>query len=126
MKRILVIEDNPVNSRIMETVITKKRPDIEIISVDNGSEAVFFYLTQPFDLVFLDIMMAGINGYQFLSIVEENIKAGHIPFSANIVVQTAITSYAELKALAAKEIVQDVLRKPLTVLTIEECLALYC
>ena len=126
MTRIMVVEDNPVNMRIIENGIAEKSKDIEVLTVNNASEAIFYYLTQHFDLVFLDIMMPKISGYHFLTIIEENIKAGHIKQNANIVVQTAIQALAELTAIAEKEIVQDVIRKPITIQQIHECIEIYC
>jgi len=126
MTRIMIVEDNPVNMRIIENGIVGKDKDIEVVAVNNASEAIFYYLTQHFDLVFLDIMMPKISGYHFLTVIEENIKAGHIKQKANIVVQTAIQVLAELTAIAEKEIVQDVIRKPITVQQIHECIEMYC
>lgn len=126
MKKILIIEDDPVNCRIIENSINENRPDIEVVTAGNGSEGIFYYLTQSFDLVFLDIMMPRISGYHFLTIIEDNLKAGLIEFKANIVVQTAIQSFVELNSLAEKEVVQDVIRKPVTVKQVIECVEMYC
>ncbi len=126
MKKILIIEDDPVNCRIIENSINENRPDIEVVTAENGSEGIFYYLTQSFDLVFLDIMMPRISGYHFLTIIEDNLKAGLIELKANIVVQTGIQSFVELNSLAEKEVVQDVIRKPITVKQVIECVEMYC
>ncbi len=126
MKRILIVEDNPVSRRILENSVAEKDTTIEVVAVESGSEAIFYYFTQTFDLIFLDILMPKINGYHFLTIIEDNIQAGNIKTKSNIVVQTAIQSFAELKAISKKEIVRDVLRKPITVKQVHECMAMYC
>ncbi len=126
MKRILIIEDDLLNSRVIENSISENRPDIEVVTAGNGSQGIFNYLTPSFDLVFLDIMMPRISGYHFLTIIEDNLKAGLIELKANIVVQTGIQSFVELNSLAEKEVVQDVIRKPITVKQVIECVEMYC
>lgn len=123
---ILIIEDELINRTLLEALIRKESPLLNITSVDSAEEGLFYYFSQRFDLVFLDIMMPNVDGNHFISIVEKNHQAGHLRFVSNIVVQTAIPSLAHLTALAKRECVQEIIRKPITPFRIGECIRRYC
>lgn len=124
--RILVVEDEMTNRRVLENIIKKHDESIEVVSVASAAEGIYHYFTNDFSLVFLDIMMPEVDGNHFLYIVEKNLVAGNISSPGKIVVQTAIQSLEELNKLAQKEYVQEVLRKPLAAERIRECIKKYC
>ena len=62
--KILVAEDNPVNKYLVRTIITKLLPKSEIIEVSNGQEAIDAYKTREVDLIFMDIQMPILSGFQ--------------------------------------------------------------
>ncbi len=61
---ILLVEDNPVNQKMTKILLTKAGYTIEIAG--DGLEAVEKYTKAPmdFDLIFMDINMPKMNGYQ--------------------------------------------------------------
>jgi len=123
---ILIVEDEPINQVLIAECIRKKSSKISIVSVDSAAEGLYWYMTHRFDLVFLDIMMPIIDGHHFLAIIEKNHHAGHLPFIGNIVVQTAVQSIKELTALARKDCILEIIRKPVLPARIDECLDRYC
>lgn len=123
---ILIIEDELINRTLLEAMIQRESELLTITSVDSAEEGLYYYFSRRFDLVFLDIMMPNIDGNQFIDIVEKNRQAGHLHFVSNIVVQTAIQSLAQLTALAKRESVQEIIRKPITPYRIGECIRRYC
>lgn len=125
-RRVLIVEDNDVNLKLLEEMVRSSDSAIEIVVVDNASEGIYHALTGSFSLVFLDIMMSVIDGYDFLTIISRNGKSGNMKDMPNIVVQTAIQSYAQLANLARKEIVQEIIKKPITMARVKECLLRYC
>ena len=58
--RILVAEDNPVNQKVVEMMLRKLGLSAQIVS--NGREAVAAVQQSEFDLVFLDVQMAVLDG----------------------------------------------------------------
>ena len=58
--RILVAEDNPVNQKVIEMMLRKLGLSARIVS--NGREAVAAVRQSEFDLVFLDVQMAVLDG----------------------------------------------------------------
>ena len=58
--RILVAEDNPVNQKVVEMMLRKLGLSAQI--VNNGREAVVAVQQNEFDLIFLDVQMAVLDG----------------------------------------------------------------
>jgi len=124
--KVLIIDDEQINLVLLEEFVHDFDKDIETISVDSAAKGLFYYFTNNIDLVFLDIVMANINGKDFIDIVEENMKAGLLNCCPNIVVQTAMPSDVKINLLAKKKCVLEVIRKPITKQHIHDCLTHYC
>jgi len=124
--KILIVEDEPVNMALLEANIRHINNSFEITLAESAEEGLFYFFTNKFDLIFLDIMMPVIDGNDFIAIVEKNIEKKNISSRTNIVVQTALQSIAELTALAKRECVREIIRKPISLPRIEECLVRYC
>ncbi len=124
--KILIIDDEAVSRKLLENIIKKFNNDIKVTSVDTAEEGIFYYFTEHFDLVFLDIIMPVIDGNDFLAIVKRNYECGHLLNPANIVVQTAVESMEQLLSYIKRASVQEVIRKPVTPERIIDCLERYC
>ncbi|WP_424494879.1 PAS domain S-box protein [Salinimicrobium sp. GXAS 041] len=61
---IMVVEDNPVNRFLANTIIQKVAPNVSIISAENGEEAVEKYQENEVDLIFMDIQMPILSGLE--------------------------------------------------------------
>ncbi|NIM14468.1 MAG: response regulator [Candidatus Aminicenantes bacterium] len=84
---ILLAEDNPVNRKLASFMLTKAGYQLSV--VENGEDAVKAYTSQPdtFDLIFMDIQMPRMNGFEATRIIREKEKQaggknGHIPIIA--------------------------------------------
>ncbi len=124
--KILVVDDEAVNRVLLQEFIKTFNKEIQITAVDSAAEAIFYYLTEEFDLVFLDIMMPDVDGNHFISIVEKNREAHNLSQEANIVVQTAVQSLEELLSIVRKDCVLEVIRKPIMRKRIYTCIERYC
>jgi len=81
--RILLVEDNKTNQEIVIGLLENSNLYIDIAS--NGEEAVELYKTNQYDLIFMDIQMPIMNGYEASKIIRE--QNSHIPIialSANV------------------------------------------
>lgn len=63
--KILVIEDEPTLARLLSYNLTQEGYDTKVI--EHGSDGLQAALHQPFDLIILDIMLPGMNGFEILS-----------------------------------------------------------
>jgi signal transduction histidine kinase/BarA-like signal transduction histidine kinase len=60
--RILLVEDNKINQLVVANLL--KKLGIEVITADNGIEALELFKEQYFDLVLMDIQMPKMDGYR--------------------------------------------------------------
>jgi two-component system sensor histidine kinase/response regulator len=81
--RILVVDDQPANLRVVGMLLS--RQGYEVVTADSGPKALEICETDPPDLVLLDMMMPGMDGFQVL----EEMRAGAAPPSVPVVFVTA-------------------------------------
>jgi signal transduction histidine kinase/CheY-like chemotaxis protein len=60
---LLLVEDNKINIILAQTVLKKSFPNIKITTVYNGEEGVNAYKNEKPDIVFMDVQMPIMNGY---------------------------------------------------------------
>ena len=111
--RTLIVDDEPLARRTIRNLLAED-PDIEVIDeCGGGAEAVESIRRRPPDLLFLDIQMPGMDGFDVLSRIElERISA--------VIFVTAYDAYA-LKAFEVHAL--DYLLKPFTDERFREALA---
>ncbi len=64
VSKIMIVEDNKINTLLLKTIIENQFPAIEIVTANDGFEAVsLFEKTNP-ELIFMDIQMPNMNGYE--------------------------------------------------------------
>jgi len=68
-KKILVVDDEPAQLRLSEQVL--KSNGYQVILANSGQESLRMVVDQKPDLVILDVMMPGIDGWQTCSCVRE-------------------------------------------------------
>lgn len=96
MKKVLVIEDNKDNLRIMKYAL--ERSGYEVISAERGEDGVEYAVTAAPFFIVMDINLPGIDGIEATRQIRASKADGKIPI-------IAITSYAMIgdreKILAA-------------------------
>lgn len=75
-KRILVIDDSPSNISILNEIL---RPDYEVGFAKNGEQAFAFLEHTLPDLILLDIMMPGIDGFEVCTKLKKKPETSDIP-----------------------------------------------
>jgi len=60
--RILAVDDTPQNLRLLEALLS--RDGYEVVTAASGDEALRAIAERPPDLVLLDILMPGMDGYE--------------------------------------------------------------
>ena len=110
-KNILLVEDNQLNSEIASEIISMTGATID--TAENGKEAVEKFSNAPvgfYDLVFMDIQMPTMNGYEATAAIRSlrKYKAKEIP----IVAMTA-NAFAEDVVMAKNAGMSEHIAKPL-------------
>ncbi len=102
MKKIIIIDDEPLARSIVKSYLSQ-HSDIEIVAeCNNGFEGVKAIDEFQPDLIFLDIQMPKINGFEMLELIDAN---------PSVIFTTAFDEYA-IKAFETSAI--DYLLKPFT------------
>ncbi len=83
--RVLVVEDNPSNQKLIQRILEKM--GLETIAVDDGRQAVDRATSEPFDMIFMDIQMPEMNGYEATrALRKKNIRTPIIALTAHAMV----------------------------------------
>ncbi|MEJ2199717.1 MAG: response regulator [Desulfuromonadaceae bacterium] len=75
--RILCVDDEPMNLNLLEAMLTAQ--NFETIRATNGREALEIVRLQPIDVVLLDLMMPGMNGFEVCRRIKADNASRHIP-----------------------------------------------
>lgn len=75
--KVMVIDDSKTIRRSAESLLQKAGCDV--ITADNGFEALPMISAQHPDIMFIDIMMPRLDGYQTCALVKNNAKYRDIP-----------------------------------------------
>ncbi|MFP4443439.1 MAG: response regulator [Spirochaetia bacterium] len=86
--KILVVDDNKINQIMIQKMLEKHNIPVRI--AENGKEALSLIEAEEFDLIFMDIQMPGMDGFETAQEVRKR-KSGEIP----IVAMTAYAGEAE-------------------------------
>jgi PAS domain S-box-containing protein len=62
--KILIAEDNAINMLLARTILKRAAPNALLYEAKNGIEAVDYCKTQLMDLIFMDVQMPEMNGYE--------------------------------------------------------------
>jgi twitching motility two-component system response regulator PilH len=62
IKRIMVVDDSPTERAYLENLL--KRNGYEVLLVDSGESAIERSKTDRPDLILMDVVMPGLNGFQ--------------------------------------------------------------
>lgn len=77
-KKILIVEDeNSLRKTVIKILISE---GFEAIGAENGSTGVTLAQTEQPDLILCDIMMPGLDGYEVLTILQQDPTTAMIPF----------------------------------------------
>lgn len=102
---ILIVDDEPQNRRLLKALL---RPEgYDTVMAASGEEALTVVAQHAPDLILLDIMMPGMDGYAVAKIFKANELTSHIPI---IMLTAQIDREARLTGLSAGA--EDFLTKP--------------
>src|SRR4026208_84086 len=104
-QKILVVDDTPANIKLLGDLLRHKGYDVS--TAVSGEEARAAIARQPPDLVLLNIMMPGLNGYEVCRKIRENPATALLP----VVLCTSLDP-AQERAKGIQAGADDFLSKP--------------
>jgi two-component system alkaline phosphatase synthesis response regulator PhoP len=79
MKSILIVDDEVNNRLLLEEILEEfKEQGVEILLAEDGVQALNIIISKRPNLVFLDIMMPTINGYQVCNRVKKELNLAEV------------------------------------------------
>ncbi|RMH61032.1 MAG: response regulator [Calditrichaeota bacterium] len=74
---ILAVDDNPINVKLLTRTLTNN--SYNVISASSGEEAIQLARSQHPDLILLDVLMPGMDGYEACKTLKQDKSTAHIP-----------------------------------------------
>ncbi|EMD3825628.1 response regulator [Acinetobacter baumannii] len=77
MTRILIVDDSPTETFRFKEILTKHGYDV--LEASNGADGVTLAKAEQPDLVLMDVVMPGVNGFQATRQITRDEDTKHIP-----------------------------------------------
>jgi len=120
---VLVVEDSPVNQEVARAML--EYCGVRPVLVSDGHEAIELFATRDFDLVFMDCMMPGLDGYETVHRMRRLEAEQARESTTPIVALTANAGELDLQQCMAAGM-NDFLGKPLSLQSLRRVLERWC
>jgi len=77
VKKILVVDDSPTDRQYMLETLAKK--GFQVVTAESGEDAIVKAKAELPDLILMDVVMPGLNGYQATRQITRDDATKHIP-----------------------------------------------
>jgi signal transduction histidine kinase len=75
--RILIVDDRPETLLALEAIL--EGPQLELVTVESGPEALRRLLVDDFAVILLDVNMPGMDGFETANLIRQRKKCQHVP-----------------------------------------------
>ena len=103
--RVLIVDDEPHNRQLLEVMLAPEGVVLQVAS--SGEQALAMVAAEPPDLILLDVMMPGIDGYQVAARIKSNSATANIP----VIMVTALDDH-KARTIGLSVGAEDFLTKP--------------
>ncbi|HLA14712.1 MAG TPA: ATP-binding protein [Gemmatimonadaceae bacterium] len=103
---VLIVDDESRNRDLLKVMLAPE--GVQLVAASDGAEALAMVAKNPPDLILLDVMMPGMNGYEVAVKLKDDPKSTHIP----IIMITALDDRAG-RLLGLNSGADDFLTKPI-------------
>ncbi len=77
MARILIVDDSPTEIHVLQGILEKN--NFEVLTAPNGEEGIARAKQEKPDLILMDVVMPGLNGFQATRSLTRDADTQHIP-----------------------------------------------
>ena len=77
IRKILIVDDSPTERHVLNDMLTKA--GYEVIASDSGEDAIFKARHARPDLILMDVVMPGLNGFQATRAISRDPETQAIP-----------------------------------------------
>jgi twitching motility two-component system response regulator PilH len=77
IRKILIVDDSPTERHVLNDMLTKA--GYEVVSSDNGEDAILKAKSLKPDLILMDVVMPGLNGFQATRAISRDPDTRAIP-----------------------------------------------
>jgi len=107
-QNILVVDDNPDNLLVMQKVLKKELPDVEVTSFLRPENVMHYMRTADVSAAIIDVQMPGINGIELCRRIKASEEARHVP----VILVTSHEASSRLKAEGLDAGADDFMSRP--------------
>lgn len=108
VKKILIVDDSPTDRYVLVELLAKV--GYQVTTAENGEEGIEKAISELPDLILMDVVMPGLNGYQATRTLTRDDRTKHIP----VIVCTSKGQETD-KIWGLRQGAQDYLAKPINV-----------
>ena len=94
--KILIVDDDPIIVRLLTHFLSQS--NYEVKSVNDGMEGLKIAFAEKPDLILLDVMMPGMNGFRFLELLKKGKRFANVPV---LMISAIVEEDQVLRALEA-------------------------
>ncbi len=105
VRKILVVDDSPTDRQFLLETLAKK--GYQVVTADSGEDAITKAKSELPDLILMDVVMPGLNGYQATRTITRDDATKHIP----VIMCTSKTAETD-KIWGLRQGANDYLTKP--------------
>ena len=77
IRKILIVDDSPTERHVLNDMLTKS--GFEVVASDNGEDAILKAKQVKPDLILMDVVMPGLNGFQATRAISRDAETRGIP-----------------------------------------------
>ncbi len=77
IRKIMVVDDSPTERAFVKGIL--KKNGFQVITADSGEAAIERCKTEQPDLILMDVLMPGLNGFQATRTIAQGESTKHIP-----------------------------------------------
>ena len=118
MKKILVVEDNALNSKLFCEILMNM--GFDVVAKKDGHGVIDILHNHKIALIIMDIHLPKISGFELIKTIKQDATLNHIP----ILAVTAFAMKDEIKAVRDSGC-DDCLIKPISVMEFQEIVGKY-